>query len=218
CIKHLLGVRKNTTTSLCLVELSFPTLKALVTQRQRKFFKTMWAERENMIDDPFPHAMRLAKNSNTSTARYLNSLIANDVDDKSQSMNNLYQEINNSQSSKSIFYRDINPNLCIHDIYSTKSTVNELERISWSKLRLSAHSLVIETGRWNRRGRERLPVENRLCQCGQVQTEHHVIEECVLSQDIRRRFNISTILELVSDRQNHSQVCHIVDSILNIYK
>ena len=61
CIKHLLGVRKNTTTSICLVELGLPTLKALVTQRQRKFFKTMWAERENMIDDPFSHAMRLVK-------------------------------------------------------------------------------------------------------------------------------------------------------------
>ncbi|CAL4241097.1 unnamed protein product [Meganyctiphanes norvegica] len=133
-------------------------------------------------------------------------------------MNNLYQEKNNSQSSKSIFYRKINSNLCIHDIYSTKSTVNELKRISWSKLRLSGHSLVIETGRWNRRVRGRLPVENRLCQYGQVQTECHLIEEFVLSQEIRRRFNITTILELVSDRQNHSQVCHIEDSILNIYK
>ncbi|CAL4234322.1 unnamed protein product [Meganyctiphanes norvegica] len=61
CIKHLLFVRKNTTTSLCLVELDLPTLKALVTQRQRKFFKTIWAERENMIDDPISHAIRLVK-------------------------------------------------------------------------------------------------------------------------------------------------------------
>ena len=37
CIKHLLGVRKNTTTSLCLVELGLPSLKALVTPRHRKF-------------------------------------------------------------------------------------------------------------------------------------------------------------------------------------
>ena len=63
----------------------------------------MWAEQENMIDDPFSHAMRLVNNSNTSTARYLNSLIAIDVDDISQSMNKLYQEINNSKISRTIF-------------------------------------------------------------------------------------------------------------------
>ncbi|CAL4092215.1 unnamed protein product [Meganyctiphanes norvegica] len=103
CIKHLLGVRKNTTTSLGLVEIGLPTFKALVLKRQRKIFKPMWAERENMIDDPFSHAMHLVKNSNISTARYLNNLIANDVEDISHSMNNLYQELNNSQSSRSIF-------------------------------------------------------------------------------------------------------------------
>ena len=106
-------------------------------------------------------------------------------------MNNLHQEIINSQSSKCIYYKEINPNMHIHDIYINKSTVNELERISWSKLRLSAHSLAIETGRWNRRGRGRLPIDERLCQCGLVQTEFHVFEECVLSQHFRQMYYVT---------------------------
>ena len=65
--------------------------------------------------------------------------------------------------------------MSVHKIYSSINDVNDLERISWSKLRLSAHSLAVETGRWNRRGRGRLPMEERLCQSGRVQTEHNVI-------------------------------------------
>ena len=218
CIKHLLGVRKNTTNTLCLVELGCPPLKALVAQRQRKFFKRMWAERVNMIDDPFFFAIQLVRNSNITTGRHINDLINNDFDDVGQSMNNLHQEIINSQSSKCIYYKEINPNMHIHDIYINKSTVNELERISWSKLRLSAHSLAIETGRWNRRGRGRLPIDERLCQCGLVQTEFHVFEECVLSQHFRQMYNVTSLFNLVSERQDLPEVCHIVHSILNIYK
>ena len=218
CIKHLLGVRKNTTNTLCLVELGCPPLKALVAQRQRKFFKRMWAERVNMIDDPFFFAIQLVRNSNITTGRHINDLINNDFDDVGQSMNNLHQEIINSQSSKCIYYKEINPNMHIHDIYINKSTVNELERISWSKLRLSAHSLAIETGRWNRRGRGRLPIDERLCQCGLVQTEFHVFEECVLSQHFRQMYNVTSLFDLVSERQDLPEVCHIVHSILNIYK
>ena len=218
CIKHLLGVRKNTTNTLCLVELGCPPLKALVAQRQRKFFKRMWAERVNMIDDPFFFAIQLVRNSNITTGRHINDLINNDFDDVGQSMNNLHQEIINSQSSKCIYYKEINPNMHIHDIYINKSMVNELERISWSKLRLSAHSLAIETGRWNRRGRGRLPIDERLCQCGLVQTEFHVFEECVLSQHFRQMYNVTSLFNLVSERQDLPEVCHIVHSILNIYK
>ena len=218
CIKHLLGVRKNTTTALCMIELGLPPLKALVAQRQRTFFKKMWAEREGMFEDPFTHALMLVKNSNISTARYINNLIENDFDDVSQSMNNLFQGVTNNPSSKCIYYREFNPNFIVHDIYSVKTTVNELERISWTKLRLSAHSLAIETGRWNRRGHGRLSIEERLCRCGLIQTERHVIEVCVLSQNVRNLFNVISLPNLVSERQDYQQVCHIVHSILNIYK
>ena len=133
-------------------------------------------------------------------------------------MNNLFQGVTNNPSSKCIYYREFNPNFIVHDIYSVKTTVNELERISWTKLRLSAHSLAIETGRWNRRGHGRLSIEERLCRCGLIQTERHVIEVCVLSQNVRNLFNVISLPNLVSERQDYQQVCHIVHSILNIYK
>ena len=65
-----------------------------------------------------------------------------------------------------------------------KININELERMEWTRLRLSSHSLAVEVGRWNRRGRGRLPMEERLCVCGQIQTEQHVIEICPRTQPI----------------------------------
>ena len=56
-----------------------------------------------------------------------------------------------------MYYREINPNLVVHGIYSEKKTsvANEPEWMSWSKQKLSGHSLVIETDCWNRWGHGR---------------------------------------------------------------
>jgi len=58
--------------------------------------------------------------------------------------------------------------------------IPEIYRISFTRLRLSSHRLRIETGRWSR-----LPRENRLCPCGAVQDERHVLENCPLTQQLR---------------------------------
>ena len=105
----------------------------------------------------------------------------------------------------------------VHNIYNMKYMINELERMSWTKLRLSAHSLAIETGRWNRRGRGRLPVDQRLCQCGQVQTEHHVIEHCPRSQYIRDLYGFNSMEYLMLESNDYSNICHVVHRILNLY-
>ena len=90
CVKHLLGVRKSTTNSLCLIELGLASLKALGTCRLHKFFKKMQAEREGMFDDPFAHAVNLIRISNIPTSRLINNLIEIDVDDVGQYIKNLY--------------------------------------------------------------------------------------------------------------------------------
>ena len=129
------------------------------------------------------------------------------------------QALLTSQSSKCVYYREINPNLIVHGIYSGKHpAVNKLERMWWTMLRLSAHPLAIETGCWNRHGHGRLPLEERLCQCRLVQTECHVIENCVHSQHLRDIYNIESLYDLVSERQDFNQVCQIIHNILNIYK
>ena len=53
-------------------------------------------------------------------------------------------------------------------------------RVAFTRLRLSAHRLRIETGRW-----ARLPPNERLCSCGHIQDEPHVNQLCPLVQHIR---------------------------------
>ena len=95
--------------------------------------------------------------------------------------------------------------------------VNEIERMSWTRLRLSAHSLAIERGRWNRRGRGRLPIEERLCPCGQIQTEAHIIENCLMSLQVRQTYNFSTVNDLMITKTDFNIVCSIVHKLLSIY-
>ena len=217
CIKQLLGVRKTTTNDLCLIELGLPPLSALVKAKQRKFFNKMWNERLDMIDDPLIHSIKILCNYNDSISRYIKDCINNDIDEIEIAKNRIKLKISNAFSNRIVFYKTINPGLIVHDLYLKKIKVNEIDRISWTRLRLSAHSLAIEKGRWNRRGRGRLPMEERLCPCGQIQTEAHVIESCPMSLQIRQMYNITTINNLLLVREDYDKVCMIIHKLLSLY-
>ena len=61
--------------------------------------------------------------------------------------------------------------------------IPDRDRVYATRLRLSSHKLAIETARWSR-----IPREDRLCPCGVIQTEEHVICHCPLSDHIRSQF------------------------------
>ena len=71
-------------------------------------------------------------------------------------------------------YREINPSLQVHDVYCKELGIHipEYLRVTFSRLRLSAHRLKIETGRW-----ARLPREQRLCmwKCAGGGTRYSVV-------------------------------------------
>ena len=51
----------------------------------------------------------------------------------------------------------------------SSNNLSEVERVSWTRLRISGHSLAVGEGRWNRRGRGGgLPLEERLRSCNQI--------------------------------------------------
>ena len=131
---------------------------------------------------------------------------------------NVHTLLADSDSSRCVVYRNINPSFCVHDVYKTKHAINEFHRISFTKFRVSGHSLAVETGRWNKRGRGRLPLEERLCVCGDIQTERHVVEVCTLSENIRQVYRITTLEDLFSDDIPHSTTCKIIHEILELYK
>ena len=71
--------------------------------------------------------------------------------------------------------------------------IEERERLSFTRFRLSSHHLKIETGRW-----ARINVENRLCDCGKgIQDEPHVLFHCGKTEGDRRIFGVDG--EVTSD-------------------
>ena len=126
--------------------------------------------------------------------------------------------ISNSDSSKRTTYKQINPDLSVHSVYKSKIPINEYFRVAFTRFRVSAHSLAVEVGRWNRRGRGRLPLEERLCACGEIQTEVHVVQQCTLTQHLRDNYGFTNIHDLFSDLYSNNERCHIVFKILDVYK
>ena len=218
-IKQLLGVRMTTCNDLCYIEVGYPPLKDLVIAKQRKFLAKMWAERSSMDDDPLVFAIRTVINAQYKTSNYINRLMNSKEDDLGNAMEKLKTSIRESQSSKRCFYKLTNPDLITHDIYKGRHLINEFHRMSFSRFRLSSHSLAVETGRWNRQGGGPVPLEERVCICGEgIQTERHVIEVCPLTQIIRSRHQLTTLEHLFSSNICHKTLCQIIHDMLRIFK
>ena len=76
---------------------------------------------------------------------------------------------------------------------------------------MSSHYLKIETGRWSR-----IPREQRLCDCGSVQSEIHVLLSCPLLQYLRISYgdlDFSSIDNLMNT-DNHPYLAKYIHEVL----
>ena len=179
----------------------------------------MHSERCNLGDDPLGLVLNLVLNSRYSTRNYIFKLINNSsINDIQHDSELLKINLRRSESSRRITYCNIiNTNLTVHNIYLNKHVIFEAHRVAFTRFRISSHSLAVETGRWNRRGRGRLPMEERLCSCGEVQTEAHVISICPLSQPIRDYYGFTGVDDLMSGNFSNETVCKIIYEVLNLF-
>ena len=137
---------------------------------------------------------------------YLNTL---QIDPRRQCIMDSQADITLGDSSRREAYKSINPSLSVHPMYTSKN-VSELMRISTTRLRLGSHYLKIETGRWSR-----LERHLRLCPCGQVQDETHVLLSCPHSDNIRTqyldRLDFSSLAALMDGEPSDvTSYCHKV--------
>ena len=95
-------------------------------------------------------------------------------------------------------------------------SIPDRDRVCTTRLRLSSRGLAIETGRWSR-----IPRDKRLCSCGVVQTEEHVICFCRISQHVRfqSKFVAVEFTNIVKffDCTDVDLVCRICSLILSSY-
>ena len=111
-------------------------------------------------------------------------------------------------------YKQLNPRLISSTIYRNNNfRTPEPYRITYTRLRLSSHHLKIETGRWSR-----VPREERLCPCGSVQDEIHVLLHCPLLENTRGDFtNINfDSIESVMDHIEEVELCKYIFTVTKV--
>lgn len=214
CLKELLGVRRSTCNDVCYIEAGYPSLHQIVKNKQHTFFRKMWQEKSDMVDDPLIFAINLAIDSNSPTSRLIRRCVMTDAEEVHDDVT---PSLRNRDSSRRKTYVELNPSLTVHNIYTARHSINEIHRISFTRFRVSSHNLACETGRWNRRGRGRLPLHERVCECGLVQMEAHVVEHWPNTQHLRQHYQFTTVHELLYGNLAPDVMCKVIHEILTIY-
>ena len=116
-IKLLLGVRISTKTDVALLEAGYPSLEAAVHGRQKAFLTKMIRERQDMTDDPLMFALELTRQDNKKVNSYIDDVLGS-ADIIGDDIRQRQQRVRDSNESKSIAYRNINPELQVHPVYA----------------------------------------------------------------------------------------------------
>ena len=97
-------------------------------------------------------------------------------------------ELMNKDNSKLRTYRNFKRTICLENYLVGVGNVTVSRRKEFTKLRISAHQLRIETGRYTR---PKTPIESRVCQCcnsNSTETEEHFILKCTRYNPERIKF------------------------------
>ena len=180
-MKSLLGVRETTRNDTTLIEAGMPLLSQLIKKRTCAFMKKE-LNSDRTCDTPLIKVYKLCESKQTKGSIFLRKI----MNPTTQSDVSVVEKFKNQNTSKALTYREINPELAIHKVYTSSEYINERERLSFTKFRLSSHHLKIETGRW-----ARIDAENGVCDCGNgVQNEQHVLFSCPKTESKRREFGV----------------------------
>ena len=159
-----------------------------------------------------PYVFDLAQNVKCPAGKVLQDLLAENGTHKDQYQEAVLQAVRSSTSTRRVAYRNMNPTLSVSYVYSN-SPVPEHSRIAFTRFRLSSHNLPYEMGHW-----AHVPPELRLCSCGSVQLDSHILLECVNTQPMRLSNKISNCACLNDLFQNNDvmDVCNLCYEILKL--
>ena len=207
-LRRLLEVRKSTPKLTCLLEAGVPSLQALVKEKQSRFFKRMFKEREDLIEsDPLMFTIDFMKNNCAPISDSIqdvireDSYIAADREDLCEQLRQMPPE-----KTKLRLYLTMNSDLLVHPLYKvTESIMEDNLRIAFTRLRLCSHRLRSETGRWNR-----VPADQRFCShCDNaaIQNEEHLLQ-CPATLPIREKYGVERDLSsLLTDPSKADLIC-----------
>ena len=195
-LKRLLSVRTTTVNEVSMIEAGVSSASVFVAKRQRAFLQRLF-QRRDFNSSYVGWAVTKAINAKSPMGRCIANLRNGVLPCDSVMLG----KVRESNTTKRMSYCELNPDLSRHPMY-TNSHVPEYARISMTRMRLSSHSLRIETGRWSRLDRN-----NRVCICDNqsVQDEVHVLFYCPMSAHIRYKYpefaSLTSMKELFSSEK-----------------
>jgi hypothetical protein len=211
-LKNLLSVKSTTCNDIVYAECGEFGAKCHIRSLQVTFI-------EKLIAQDFYHGsyletvINLAIRSRCPAGRLLQKLQDTHMDYISLERARVHTSIlNSSNSTRRLSYRAMNPSLAVHEIYSSFE-VPESKRIAFTRLRLSSHHLAFEMGRWSR-----IPAENRMCPCGAIQSDVHVMLQCPYTQAARDAIHIPddcADLALLFSTIPINSACCLCEAVLN---
>ena len=210
-IRCLLGVRANTSISLCMIECGIPPVRGLIASRRCKFLKGKLQAPD--VEQPFHFVHGLCGRYNTPSSKFIReALNYTEVDSISALVENMQERVG---STKIVTYTSVlNAQMTVHPVYSTNDYIPDYQRVAFTRLRLMSHNLRVETGRWSR-----TPRESRICDCdpNQIQTESHVLLNCPLTQGYRDdhcMLSFDSMETLMNTDQVCKELCKYVYTVL----
>ena len=217
-LKQLLGVRPTTCNDLVMIEAGVGNAKSYLEDRQCRFIHKL-KSRDGFANTYISKVMSMAINVHSPAGLVIRRLLeaGPNYNSTEKCIESVKSVVRNATSSRRSTYLSINPELSVSCIYEKNTGIPEYSRIACTRIRLSSHRLRVETGRWSR-----INLQDRLCECGQIQTEEHVLLRCPLTLDLRNTIplahNCASISELLNqDIENMRLVCCLCARVLEYY-
>ena len=208
-LKYMLGVRKTVCNEFPYIELGRPTIKSLVLKRQYKFYKNCVRDRDWPL---LRHIIRQAMDCRCSYIKHYTNLLQkyNSEDEiTEQSLQDMKDNVKmkaSREQSKYVTYLQQNPTLTKPEIYTSFAPTYKVHHTS--RIRMISHCLQIELGRQKR---PKTPESERLCKCGEVETEDHFLRKCNMYTHIRHKYDITQETELSHILDNNTTYNYITE-------
>ena len=190
-LKYMLGIRKSTCNEFPYIELGKPTITSLVYKRQLQFY------RECMIEGNLPMQQFIIRKAIDANCPFINHYVQLDLkyknpeDVTAESLMNMRVSIErkaDNKKSRYMSYIKMNPSLCRPNIYNRYVPTYKLLLVT--RLRTVSHDLQIEKARLTP---YHIPQDQRLCSCGEMETEQHYVQHCNQYTHIQDKFDIQEL-------------------------
>ena len=219
-LRMILDVDKTTSNEIVYMESGYKKLKPSIYKRQLTFFRKFKKQCEENPDSSISKVFNLAVESNVQYIRHykrLNrdfntpDLCYNHYMEEDEEKMKLKIRMKHDIDSEGILgtYLRVNPELQFPKLYQSISC-NEFDRKMITKYRTGCHGLRIQKGRLSN-----TPRENRLCSCEiEIQTVHHVIFNCPLTENIRIFHEIEeNNIEEFFENEDYTRTANILKAI-----